>query len=379
MKIKTRRPRMKSMYQEIDTPALLIDQEIMIKNIKDMQKKAESLGLNLRPHTKTHKMPELAKLQIQEGARGIAVAKVGEAEVMASEGIKDIFIANEIVGESKIKRIRKLKEKTNIFLGVDNPYQAKQLEKVFKEQNMIIDVLIEIEVGEARSGIVSEEKFIELVKLIKNSNHVNLKGIFSHDGHSYGANSIDEIKEIFIQSQKDTLRYKKIAEELNSPVEVVSIGSTPSFMFDFEILDGITEIRIGTYIFMDVIQSNIIDDYSKCAASVLTSVISKPTKERVVTDAGAKALTMQGRNSGLGKTQGIGLVKGFEKFYIEKVYDEHGVINNKDFNSSVCIGDKIEIIPNHICPVVNLYDKGYLVSKGKILKEITVSARGKIQ
>lgn len=370
---------MKSIYQEIDTPALLIDQEIMIKNIKDMQKKADRLGLNLRPHTKTHKMPELAKLQIQEGAGGIAVAKVGEAEVMASEGVNDIFIANEIVGESKIKRIRKLKEKNNISLGVDNPYQVKQLEEVFKEQNMIIDVLIEIEVGEVRSGVVTEEKFIELVKLINNSDHVNLKGIFSHDGHSYGGSSAVEIKEIFMQSQKDTLKYKKIAEELNSPIDVVSIGSTPSFMFDFEVLKGITEIRIGTYIFMDVIQGNIIGNYSKCAASILSTVISKPTNERIVTDAGAKALTMQGRNSGLGKTQGIGLVKGSEKFYIEKVYDEHGVIISEDFSNLVEIGDKVEIIPNHICPVVNLYDKGYLVSKGKILKELTISARGKIQ
>lgn len=370
---------MKSIYQKIDTPALLIDQDIMIKNIKDMQKKADRLGLNLRPHTKTHKMPELAKLQIQEGAGGIAVAKVGEAEVMASEGVNDIFIANEIVGESKIKRIRKLKEKNNISLGVDNTYHVKQLEEAFKEQNMLIDVLVEIEVGELRSGIVTEEKFIELIKLIKNSDHVNLKGIFSHDGHSYGGNSTAEIKEIFMQSQKDTLKYKKIAEELNSPIDVVSIGSTPSFMFDFEVLKGITEIRIGTYIFMDVIQGNIIGDYSKCAASILTTIISKPTKERVVTDSGAKALTMQGRNSGLGKTKGIGLVKGSESFYIEKVYDEHGVINNAEFNTSVNIGDKIEIIPNHICPVVNLYDKGYLVSQGKIIQELTISARGKIQ
>lgn len=370
---------MKSIYQVIDTPALLIDQEIMIRNIKDMQKKADSLGLNLRPHTKTHKMPELAKLQIQEGAGGIAVAKVGEAEVMSSAGIDDIFIANEIVGENKIKRIRKLKEKNNISLGVDSPYQVKQLEKIFKEQNMIIDVLIEIEVGEERSGVVSEEKFIELVKFIEKSNHVNLKGIFSHDGHSYGGDSVDEIREIFMQSQKDTLKYKTIAEELNSPIDVVSIGSTPSFMFDFEVLKGITEIRIGTYIFMDVIQGNIIGNYKRCGATVLSTVISKPTKERVVTDAGAKALTMQGRNRGLGKTQGIGLVKGSEKFFIEKVYDEHGVINNEDFNNLIEIGDKIEIIPNHICPVVNLYDKGYLVSKGKILEELTISARGKIQ
>ncbi len=369
---------MKSIYSQIDTPSLLIDREIMMKNIKDMQRKADKLGLDLRPHTKTHKMPELAQLQIDEGSVGIAVAKVGEAEIIASEGIKDIFIANEIVGDSKLKRIRNLKEKINISLGIDNPYHVKELEKIFKEKNMLIDVLIEIEVGEKRSGVTSEKKFIEIVELIKKTPHVNLKGIFSHDGHSYGANSVKEIRNIFIKSQRDTLAYAEIAKELNYPLEIVSIGSTPSFMFDFEILEGITEVRIGTYIFMDVIQGNIISNYDKCAATVLTSVISKPTEERVVTDSGAKALTMQGKTGGLGATKGIGMIKNGNGVFIEKVYDEHGVINDKEFNTSISIGEKIEIIPNHICPVVNLYDKAYLVSNGKIVKELEVSARGKI-
>lgn len=369
---------MKFMYQKIDTPALLVDQNIMMNNIRDIQRKSNKLGLKLRPHTKTHKMPTLAKIQIDEGAIGISVAKVGEAEVMSENGIKDIFIANEIVGESKINRLRALKEKINVSVGIDDPFHVIQLNKIFKEKNMSIDVLIEIEVGEMRSGVTSEENFIKLVNLIKESPHVNLKGIFSHDGHSYGANSVKEIENIFIESQKHTLSYAEIAKRLDYPLEVVSIGSTPSFMFDFEILEGITEVRIGTYIFMDVIQGNIISNYDKCAATVLTSVISKPTNSRVVTDSGAKALTMQGKNSGLGKTQGIGLIKGFEDFCVEKVYDEHGVIINEKFNSLINIGDKIEILPNHICPVVNLYDKAYLVSKGQILEELEISARGKI-
>jgi D-serine deaminase-like pyridoxal phosphate-dependent protein len=370
---------MKSIYNQLDTPSLLIDKEVMIKNIEAIQKKADKLGLSLRPHTKTHKMPFVAKLQVEKGSTGIAVAKVGEAEVMASYGLNDIFIANEVVGKSKLKRIRDLKEKFNISVGVDNSFQVNELNKIFEEKNMIIDVLIEIEVGEKRSGVTSEEKFIELVELIKNSPHVNLKGIFSHDGHSYGANSVKEIEDIFIKSQQDTLKYLRLSEKLNCPLEVVSIGSTPSFMFDFEVLEGITEIRIGTYIFMDVIQGNIIGHYDKCAATILSTVISKPTEERVVTDAGAKALTMQGKASGLGKTKGIGVLKDNHNVFIEKVYDEHGVINNKTFNSQVSIGDKIEIIPNHICPVVNLYDKAYLVSDGSIIKEIEISARGKIQ
>lgn len=136
----------KSKYQFIDTPALIIDCNIMMKNIEFMQKKADEYGVKLRPHTKTHRIPELAKLQMEAGAGGITVAKVGEAEVMAENGLKDIFIANEIVGINKLERIRELNRKINIRTGVDNKFQIDQLEEVFKNEDKGIEVLIEIEV-----------------------------------------------------------------------------------------------------------------------------------------------------------------------------------------------------------------------------------------
>jgi len=366
-------------YVELDTPALLIDRNIMLANLYSMQKYADECNVNLRPHTKTHKTPKLAKLQEEIGATGITVAKVGEAEVMAKNGLKNIFIANEIVGKAKIERIRKLSETIDISFGIDNAYQVNEIEEVFEGATKKAQVLVEIEVGEERSGIIEEDDFRTLLEAVKTCKNVELRGIFSHDGHSYKAESIEQCKLFFIESVQRTLRFAEIAEEMNLKPNVVSIGSTPPFMFKFDIPEGITEIRPGTYILMDSAQANAIGTYDRCAASVLTTIISKPTKERVITDVGAKGITAQTRNKGLTTTKGLGRIKEFEDVYISGVFDEHAIIYNEDFSNQVNVGDKVQIIPNHICPVVNLHEKAYLISEGEVMEELLIECRGKLQ
>ncbi len=368
----------KSEYGFIDTPALLIDYDLMMENLRFMQEKANQYKVNLRPHTKTHKMPELAKLQMKEGACGITVAKVGEAEVMAQNGLKDIFIANEIVGVSKIERIKALNRIINIRIGVDDETQIDQLEEVFKDEEKGIEVLIEVEVGENRSGVITEEQLIRLAKYIKNTSKVNLKGVFSHEGHTYKAKDIQECVKAAIESQKRTRRAGDLLKALDIEIDTVSIGATPSMM-QAEIIDGITEIRPGTYLFMDVGQGSALGDFGRCAATVLTTVISKPTDERIVLDAGAKSLTSQNRAEGICATYGYGLVKNSHNVRLSGVFDEHGLIYDKEYRAYINIGDKIEVIPNHICPTCNLYEQAYLVSKGRQLKTIPILGRGKTQ
>lgn len=181
-------------HLQIDTPALLIDNKTVDSNISSMQQYADKHEVDLRPHTKTHKMPKLAERQKRAGAVGITVAKVGEAEVMAEAGLDDIFIANQIIGRSKVGRIRNLSEYINISFGVDSVYSVKEIDDVFDGADKKAEVLIEIEVGEKRSGIIEEHDFIELLEEIKNSTNVRFKGIFSHDGHTYKAATIDELK-----------------------------------------------------------------------------------------------------------------------------------------------------------------------------------------
>ncbi|MFS0820288.1 D-TA family PLP-dependent enzyme [Bacillus sp. 1P02SD] len=363
---------------QLDTPSLLIDREIMMDNIERMQSYATKYGVTLRPHTKTHKMPALAKLQVDAGAKGITVAKVGEAEVMAENGLNDIFIANEIVGEVKLNRIKKLAETIDISFGVDSIEQCETIEKVFGDSKKPAQVLIEIEVGENRSGVIEESDYIRLVEYIKNCSHVNLKGIFSHDGHTYKAKDLEECRELYNAAQKRTLHFAHLAQKLGCPLETVSIGSTPPLMHDFGVMEGVTELRIGTYILMDVSQGNAIGTYDRCAASVLTTVISKPTSERVITDVGAKGITMQSRSQGICATTGLGYIKNYG-VHIDQVYDEHAIIYNEEFRNQVAIGEKLEIIPNHICPVCNLYDHAYLVSGDEVVEEISILCRGKLQ
>ena len=264
-------------YVELETPALLIDREIMLDNLRFMQNYANENGVHLRPHTKTHKMPGVAKLQEELGAKGITVAKVGEAEVMAKHGMTDIFIANQIVGKSKIERIKKLAETIEISFGIDDLYHVNEIEAVFEGAANKAQVVVEIEVGENRSGVIEESAFRALLESIKANRNVQFKGVFSHDGHSYKAENLDECREIFIRSVERTLRFADIAEEMGLKPKVVSIGSTPSLMQNYEIPEGITEIRPGTYVLMDASQANVIDTYDRCAATILTTIISKPT------------------------------------------------------------------------------------------------------
>ena len=366
-----------SPYQHIDTPALLIDEQALTSNIKYMQDYADKHGVKMRPHTKTHKMSYLAKLQLEAGAKGVAVAKIGEAEVFAQKGIDDIFIANEIVGEDKLKRIAELSKKITISFGIDSIFNVRQAEEVFAENNTVANVLVEIEVGENRSGVIEKSDFQNLLDELKQCSHVKLRGVFSHDGNSYHAKDADECKQIFIDSQIRTLEFAQMARDNGFDIDTVSIGSTPPFILGFDVVEGVTEVRIGTYILMDASQSNVIGTFDRCAATILTTVISKPTDERVITDAGAKSMTMQERSGGICATKGKGIIKNSGGIAVTSVYDEHGIIYSRKLHENVEIGDKIEIFPNHICPVCNLYDKAYLVSNGKIIKEVEVDARGK--
>lgn len=366
-------------FHELDTPALLVDKEIMIDNCKWMQSYAEGNNVALRPHTKTHKMPRLALLQEELGAKGITVAKVGEAEVMAANGLKDIFIANEIVGEEKLIRIRELSKTVDISFGLDSIAQANMIEKAFERNEKPAIVLIEIEVGEDRSGIIEETDYVNLLNCLKKCNNIYLKGVFSHDGNSYGAENVEDCKQIHIGAQKRTLKFVEIAREMGFEMEVVSIGSTPSMMHELPIIDGVTEIRPGTYIFMDASMASAYGSLDRNAATVLTTVISLPTPERVITDVGAKGITAQTRTKGFTATKGLGLIKGWEDVHIFDVYDEHAIIYNKRFRDALKVGDKVEIIPNHICPVVNLHETAYLISNGEVVEEIPVECRGKLK
>lgn len=364
---------------ELDTPSLLIDRDRLMQNLKRMQEYAECRNTALRPHTKTHKMPYIAAIQKQLGAVGIAVAKVGEAEVMAAHGLTPIMIANEIVGEAKLARIAALSRNCDVQYGVDSADQIPEAEAVFSKYRTMAHVVVEIEVGENRSGIIEDAAFEAILAEIRECPHVVYDGVFGHDGNSYRTADPSECQAISLAAQKRLLHFAELAEAAGHGRGIVSYGSTPSVLCGCEILDGITDLRVGTYALMDASQAHAVGSFDSCAATVLASVISRPTGERVILDVGTKGLTMQERTVGICASGGKGCLLEDPDVRIDTVFDEHAIINHKGFRDRVRPGDKVRIVPAHICPVVNLYDKAYFCSGETVLEEVPILCRGKMQ
>ena len=366
-------------YAELDTPALLIDREILMGNIERMQRYADAQGVALRPHTKTHKAPYIAKLQAEVGARGVAVAKVGEAEVMAEAGLNDILIANEPVGRMKLQRIAHLSAGMRVSFGVDSIFQIEEAEAVFGPMDQVAEVFVEVEVGERRCGVDAEEDLSPLIEAIGRCPHVRLRGLFGHDGNTYGAKDMGECERISQGAQRKLARFAELAAKRGMPPEVVSYGSTPPLVRSVPIERGVTEIRPGTYALMDASQGNAQGTLAMCAATVLATVVSRPTPGRVILDVGAKGLTMQERTVGICNSRGKGFIVGHPGAVISRMFDEHAIIEDEAFYGAVAVGDKVRIIPVHICPTCNLYDRATLISGDDALQEIEIAARGKLR
>jgi D-serine deaminase-like pyridoxal phosphate-dependent protein len=359
---------------ELDTPSLLIDLDLMEKNLKTMQSLADTAGVKLRPHTKTHKMADIAHLQLQFGARGITVAKIGEAEVMAEAGISDIFIASQVVGYQKLVRLRSLSEKAKLRVAVDSLYHVEDLANFFGGQ-VPVELMIEIDTGLHRCGVKPEDAVEFAGEIVKRFPQIKIAGLFTHEGHAYNATDREQLEQISFRAQSELIEAgKRINEKFGISCEI-SVGCTLS-QLSRAILPGITEIRPGTYVFYDVIHSSYLGHYRNCAATILSTITSKTDEERVVADAGAKSMTIDQRNSGVVTTDGFGKIKNHPELVIKKLSDEHALITP---GNSLNIGDLIEIIPNHVCPTVNLYNKAYGVRNGKVEKILTVTARGCVQ
>jgi D-serine deaminase-like pyridoxal phosphate-dependent protein len=362
---------------DLETPALLIEKSKLERNIENMQLLADKRGVKLRPHTKTHKIPELAKLQIANGAEGIAVAKLSEAEIMADAGIEDIQIANIIVGQSKVKRLYKLHERVkSLSCNVDSAEAVEAIAAEFDKNDKWLDVYIEINSGHNRSGLNSYKDIYKLASYIQNSSGVNLIGLFTHAGHAYAADSHEQIEEI--GRYEGEFLIEIAGQLLNDRIYItnISVGSTPTAPYCSKV-EGVTEIRPGNYVFYDMIQVGLgsckVDD---CALTVLATVISIPDKNRVIIDAGSKALNTDRGASKTLAPEGYGYVIG-KNCVIERLSEEHGIIshNGEDFR----IGEKLRIIPNHACVVTNLFDFAYLVDGDEITDRYEIKARGKSQ
>jgi len=368
---------MKYIFPELDTPSLLIEKSILEKNIRDMQNLINKYKVRLRPHIKTHKSPFLAKMQIQEGAVGIACAKISEALVFAEAGIMDIQIANIIVGEKKFKNLIILQKRVHkLSTCVDSVGNAKLIADYFENHKKKIDVQLIVDCGYHRCGFTDYKKILEVAHYIQSRKSLNLLGITTHAGQSYAAKSNEERLNIAKHEGNLLVHYANKLRKDGIDIHDVVIGSNPTARESCKII-GVTEIRSGNYIFNDMIQVSLgTVRKSQCALTVVTQVISIPSKNRVIIDAGSKAFSSDKGAHGNENLNGYGQILD-KKAIIEKLSEEHGIITHH--NEKFQIGERLRIIPNHACTTTNMFEKAYLVDKDKVVREILISARGKIE
>ncbi len=367
----------------IETPYPIVDYNKLTDNINEMAELAQNNECKIRPMIKTHKSPDIAKMQIKAGAVGLTVATLEEAETMIDKGIKDVFIAYEIIGRIKMKRLSKLMQKANISVAVDNIDGAKRLNNFLKEKNMKLDYLLEINTGLDRCGVNYGKPALKFVKKIKKEcPALNLKGIFTHAGQVYGVQTLDEIKKIGELEGNLMGETARLFRENGLELKIISVGSTPTVKYS-SLNPEVNEIRPGNYVFYDNIQIGLgIILQERVAFKIRSMVISKTSSDKVIIDAGSKTLALDQGAHGVELVNGFGLVsfngRIREDLIIDHLSEEHGfVISKKDY-IDLEIGDMIEIIPNHSCVVANLFDK-LVLKKEDNYSLIDVAARRKVR
>ncbi|NIK11418.1 alanine racemase [Alkalibacillus almallahensis] len=353
-----------------DTPQLYLDADVMERNLDRLATFAKENGLNFRPHVKTHKSKQIARKQMDAGAVGVTVATLDEAEVMIDAGIPSVMIAYPITKAEKIARLKTLAERAHIIVSIDTTVGADLLSGAFSEES--VDVWLKVNSGLNRCGVEPGEEAVELAHYVTKLPGLNLTGIYTHAGHAYGATSEDERMAIAKQEAESVVTSAERCEEDGITIPNRSVGTTPT-VFDAGVYDGVTDIRPGNAVFYDMVQVGLgVAKPEDCAVTVKATVVSKHMN-RIVIDAGSKALSLEKGAHGNESVVGFGCVVEHPELTIEKLSEEHGVIPiDADTDCPLAINDTIHIIPNHACVTVNLFDS-YVVSTGEIW---SVDARG---
>ena len=361
-----------------DTPGVVVDLGIVRANISRAAVIAAEAGKMLRPHTKTHKLPQIARLQVDAGAVGVQVAKLGEAEVMVDGGISDVLVGYPIVGERKLNRLTALAERSRITVSLDSLEAAQGVSAAADRAGVEIGLLVEIDTGLRRLGLQPGAEAAHLGERIASLPGVRLEGVFSHEGHVYSAAGGPAEKErLTREACAQTVETAEVIRSRGIDVRTVSVGSAGTFRFAVQ-CHGVTEVRPGTYVFND--RSQIEQGAaaaSDVAALVVATVVSRPTPGRIVVDAGSKVLASD-RMLMANPPATFGGVIGRDGWNVARLSEEHGVIEIPS-SANVSIGERILIMPNHICPVVNLANELTIVEDGEVVDQWPVAARGRVQ
>ena len=361
---------------ELDTPVLCVDLDKMDQNLATMRKKLAPTGVASRPHAKTHKCPAIAKLQLAAGSIGICTAKVSEAEALFAGGVEKILMTTSNVTANKIRRAMKIRKANRSFIqAVDNPRNAQDLSDAAKEAGIVADVVVDVAVG-TRSGVPADERAIALAQLVDKLPNLKLRGMLSYDG---GAQHIKGFRK---RSEETLKRYEPSVGTFDAMkrsglnTEIFSGGGTGTYSIMTKV-PGMTDVQVGSYIFMDAQYLEIGGEdneelYTDFAPSltVMTTVLNNYFPNRLTTDAGQKALTLNKPDP---------IVIGEKGFTYTAGSDEFGTIQYQTSSKAYSVGDKLELIVPHCDPAVNEYDQIYGTRKDRVEVVWPISARGHSQ
>lgn len=360
--------------QDLDTPALIVDLDIMERNLRRVADYCASHRLRLRPHTKTHKSTFLARTQLALGAAGLTVAKVGEAEIMSGAGPTDLLVAYPVIGEPKLRRLAAVAQRTQVTVALDSLAAARFLSDAGRAVGVEFGILVEIDVGLGRVGVAPSEA-LDLARSVAALPNIRLRGFTFYPGHMKDSNEakIDELSATVAGVRNEF-------ERAGLRPEIVSGGSTPLLFRSHEI-EGLNEIRPGTYVFNDrnTVASGACA-LGDCAASILVTVVSRTREDRMIVDGGSKTFSSDRESSG-GPCFGRLLDAPAAAFH--KMNEEHGFIDLSALDPAEAarfeIGARTRIVPNHVCVAVNLHETVYGI-RGENVEEVwKVEARGKLQ
>ena len=349
--------------RDFGTPAVVIDLDVVDRNIARVQAICDQAGVANRPHIKTHKIPALAKRQIASGARGITCQKLGEAEVMVDAGIDDILVSYNLIGAARSGRLAALLKRAAIKVCADNPVTLAAYADAARDAGRVLDVVVECDTGRERAGVETPGEAIALAEAIKASPHLNFAGLLYYPTETSWPQT-----QTFHDAVMDGLG------SLGLTPGIVSTGGTPN-LANVGKLKGATEHRAGTYIFNDrMMVACGAAAMDECALTVVTTVVSRAGPERGILDAGSKTLTS---DTG-GGMDGHGLILEHPEARIKGFAEEHGFLDLSACNARPEVGDIVRVIPNHVCVVVNMVDRLIAVRGGRIAEVLEVKARGKL-
>jgi D-serine deaminase-like pyridoxal phosphate-dependent protein len=352
------------LVQDLDTPCAVVDLDVMENNLRRCQAYLDRHRLNLRPHIKTHKIPEFAHRQIRLGAKGVNCQKLGEAEVMIDAGITDVLVTYNIIGQAKLYRLVALAHRADMKVVADSADVVQGLSAAMSRASLTLPVLVECDTGAHRCGVTTPAEAATLAQTIDRAKGLAFRGLMTYPPKKSAAKTNAWLAEAVDLCKRSGLS-----------VEVVSNGGTPDLYSAHEVTVA-TEHRPGTYIYSDRhhVETHAFGEWADCALRVQARVVSHAAPDRCVIDAGSKSLS-----SDLLGLQGYGRIVEHPDWEIVALSEEHGHVSVPQGAARPKVGERVSVIPNHVCVVTNLHDRIYAARQGTVENFYEVSARGKVQ